>query len=182
LGTIASWVLKRKTHAVETDRRNVIEQIANEHHAMIKRIALSHESTPHLVEELVQDIYLAIWRALPSFRGEASLRTFVARIAMNRSITHVGRALKIPKSVELNEQIPTFELSPETQVIANDRRAALLSAVRSLPLRYREVAMLTLEGMEPKQIAEVLGITPNAVATRMSRAKDLIREVMRNNR
>jgi DNA-directed RNA polymerase specialized sigma24 family protein len=38
--------------------------------------------------------------------------------------------------------------------------------------------MLTLEGMEPKEIAEVLGITPSAVAIRMSRAKDLLRELM----
>jgi RNA polymerase sigma factor (sigma-70 family) len=137
---------------------------------MIRRIALSHESSPHLVEELVQDIYLAIWRALPSFRGAASLRTFVARIATNRAITHLGRRLKIPDPVELNEQIPAFGLSPESQAIANDRRAALISAVRSLPLPYRQTAMLTLEGMEPAEIAAVLGLTPNAVAIRMSRA------------
>ena len=48
---------------------------------MIKRIASSYERQAHLVEELVQDVYLAIWRALPSFRGDSSLRTFVARIA-----------------------------------------------------------------------------------------------------
>jgi len=164
------------------NRRKVIEQIANEHHAMIKRIALSHEFAPQLVEELVQDIYLAIWRALPSFRGDASLRTFVARIAMNRAITHVGRALKMPKSVELNEQMPAFDLSPESQAIANDRRTALILAVRSLPLSYRETATLTLEGMEPKEIADVLGITPNAVAIRLSRAKELIRELMGDKR
>jgi hypothetical protein len=52
----------------------LIEQIAAEYHAMIKRIALSHESSPPLVEELIQDIYLAIWRALPSFRGDAPTR------------------------------------------------------------------------------------------------------------
>jgi RNA polymerase sigma factor (sigma-70 family) len=164
------------------NRRKLIEQIADEHHAMIKRIALSHEFAPHLVEELVQDIYLAIWRALPSFRGDASLRTFVARIAMNRAITHVGRALKIPKSVELSEQIPAIDLSPESHAIANDRRAALISAVRSLPLPYRETAMLTLEGMDPKEIADVLGITPNAVAIRLSRAKEFIRELMGDKR
>jgi RNA polymerase sigma factor (sigma-70 family) len=182
LGTIELGQVVNGNTLVEMKRRKVIEQIANEHHAMIKRIALSHEFAPHLVEELVQDIYLAIWRALPSFRGDASLRTFVARIAMNRAITHVARALKVPKSVELNEQIPALDLTPESQAIANDRRTALISAVRSLPLTYRETAMLTLEGMEPKEIADVLGITPNAVAVRLSRAKDLIRELMENKR
>ena len=167
---------------MELNRRKVIEQIAREHHAMIKRIALSHEFAPHLVEELVQEIYLAIWRALPSFRADASLRTFVARIATNRAITHVGRAMKIPKSVELNEQIPAVDLSPENQAIANDRRAALILAVRSLPLTYREPATLTLEGMEPREIADVLGISPNAVAIRLSRAKDLLRQLMGDKR
>jgi RNA polymerase sigma-70 factor (ECF subfamily) len=75
-----------KGRLVETAPRKIIEQIANEHHSMIKQIALSHESSTHLVEELVQDIYLAIWKALPSFRGEASLWTFVARIATNRPL------------------------------------------------------------------------------------------------
>ena len=73
---------------------------------MITRIASSHEAEPHLAEDLVQDIYFAIWRALPSFRGDASLRTFVARIAANRAVTHVARAVKVPPSLELNERHP----------------------------------------------------------------------------
>jgi RNA polymerase sigma factor (sigma-70 family) len=160
----------------------LIDQIAAEYHAMIKRIALSHESSPPLVEELIQDIYLAIWRALPSFRGNASLRTFVARIATNRAVTHLGRALKIPKASGLDERIPARDASPEKQAIRNDRRQALRAAIRSLPLPYRQTALLTLEGMEPKEIAYVLGITPNAVAVRLSRAKDLLRELMEDKR
>jgi RNA polymerase sigma-70 factor (ECF subfamily) len=123
----------------------------------------------------VQDVYLAIWRALPSFRGDSSLRTFVARIATNRAVTHVARALKLPPSLELSEDIPAPGDNPEGQVIAIDRAARLTSAVRSLPLAYRQTATLTLEGLTTKEIADVLGITTNAVAIRMSRAKDLLR-------
>ncbi|MBV8844591.1 MAG: sigma-70 family RNA polymerase sigma factor [Bryobacterales bacterium] len=148
---------------------------------MIKRIALSHESNPHLVEELVQEIYLAIWKALPTFRGEASLRTFVARIATNRSVTHLAKNLNIPPSVELDEQIPAFSAGPESQAIANDRKAALVFAIRSLPLPYREAAMLALEGMTPREISDVLGITTNAVSIRLSRAKDLLRKYLGEN-
>jgi len=73
---------------------------------MIKRIASSYEAQTHLVEELVQEIYFAIWRALPSFREESSFRTFVARIATNRGATHVARALRSPPYLGLNEDIP----------------------------------------------------------------------------
>jgi DNA-directed RNA polymerase specialized sigma24 family protein len=64
----------------------VFDRIVQQQGAMIKRIASSYEAEPHLVEELVQDIYFAIWRALPSFRGNSQLRTFVARIATNRAL------------------------------------------------------------------------------------------------
>ena len=145
---------------------------------MIKRIASSYEAETHRVEELVQEIYFAIWRALPSFRGDSSLRTFVARIATNRAVTHVARALKMPPSLELTEDIPAPADNPESHVIRLDHRAKLMSAVRSLPLAYRQTALLTLEGLTPKEIADVLGISTNAVAIRMSRAKELLRELI----
>ena len=153
----------------------VFDRIVQEHGAMIKRIASSYEAEPHLVEELVQDIYLAVWRALPSFRGNSQLRTFVARIATNRAVTHVVRALKVPTLLELNEDIPAPGDSPESRVIALDEQSKLTSAVRRLPLSYRQTAMLTLEGLTPKEIADVLGITANAVSIRMARAKELLR-------
>ena len=67
-------------------------------------------------------------------------------------------------------------------MIALDRSARLASAVRSLPLAYRQTAMLALEGLTPKEIADVLGITTNAVAIRMSRAKELLRRLMGDQR
>jgi RNA polymerase sigma factor (sigma-70 family) len=156
----------------------VFERIVREHGAMIKRIASSYEADAHLGEELVQDIYFAIWRALPSFRGDSKLRTFVARIATNRAVTHVARALKLPPSLELSEHLPALSGDPESLAIMLDRRTKLTSAVRCLPLTYRQTAMLTLEGLTPREIADVLGITTNAVAIRMSRAKELLRRLI----
>ena len=149
---------------------------------MIQRIASSYEAEGRQVEDLVQDIYFAVWRALPSFRGDSSLRTFVARIAANRAVTHVARAVKMPPSLELSEHIPAPGENPESQAIASDRSARLAVSVRSLPLAYRQTAMLALEGLAPKEIADVLGITTNAVAIRMSREKELLRRLMGDQR
>jgi RNA polymerase sigma factor (sigma-70 family) len=153
-------------------------QIVNEHDRMIRRIASSYESKTHLAQELVQDIYLAIWRALPAYRGDAALRTFVARIATNRAVTHVARALRVPPSADLDDSIPAPGPGPEGQAMALDRGAKLLAAVRTLPLAFRQIALLTLEGLTPAEIAEVLGISTNAVAIRMTRAKALLRELI----
>jgi RNA polymerase sigma factor (sigma-70 family) len=156
----------------------VFAQIVREHDSMLRRIASSYEVRTHLAQELIQDIYFAIWRALPAYRGDAALRTFVARIATNRSLSHVARALKVPPFSQLDEDIPAPGIGPEGHAIALDQRAKLLTAVRILPLAYRQTALLTLEGLTPTEIADVLGISTNAVAIRISRAKCLLREMM----
>ena len=158
--------------------QQVFEQIVRDHHAMIRRIVASYEAKSAAVEDLVQDVYMAIWRALPAFRGESSVRTFVARIATNRAITHVARASRLPAAVELSEHLPSPDDDPERHAIALDRSARLASAVRALPLAYRQAATLALEGMTPKEIADVLGISTNAVAIRMTRAKERLRAQM----
>jgi RNA polymerase sigma-70 factor (ECF subfamily) len=154
------------------------EQVAQEHDAMIKRIAFTYEAAAPLAEELVQEIYFAIWKALPSFRGASSLRTFVARIATNRAVTHVARSARMPRTSELSEHLPAPGENPELHAIAVDRATRLTAAVRSLPLAYRQAALLTLEGLTTKEIADVLGLTTNAVAIRLSRAKTLLREIL----
>ena len=155
-----------------------LEQIVREHDPMIRRIAASYEFKSHLAQELVQEIYFAIWRALPVYRGEAALRTFVARIATNRAITHVARALKAPPVAQLHENLPAPGLGPEGHAIALEGREKLQAAVRILPLAYRQTALLALEGLTSSEIAEVLGISANAVSIRMSRAKDLLRKLI----
>lgn len=162
--------------SVKTEQ--TFDQVAREHGAMIKRIACSYEADAGLAEELVQEIHLAIWRALPAFRGAASLRTFAARIATNRAVTHVVRRARSPATLELGVDLAAPEDDPEKQAIASNRQVRLLAAVRSLPLAYRQVASLTLEGLSPKDIAESLGVTVNAVAVRMTRARDLLRQLM----
>lgn len=107
------------------------------------------------------------------------MRAFVARIATNRSVSHVKRAVKLPDREELSEQLPAPEGTPESQLVELDERARLLALVRSLPLAYRQTVMLTLEGLSGEEIAAVLGISANAVAIRMFRAKDLLRARLR---
>jgi RNA polymerase sigma-70 factor (ECF subfamily) len=155
--------------------RPAFDQIAQEHGAMIRRIASGYEADRHLADELVQDIFLAIWRALPAFRGASSLRTFVARIATNRAVTHVARAATRPASIELSDDLPSQGDTPEDQAIELNRHAHLMAAIRGLPLADRQVVTLTLEGLAPGEIADFLGMTANAVSIRLSRSKTLLR-------
>lgn len=155
-----------------------IERIAVDYGPLLKRIASAHEADARVAEELVQETLLAIWRALPTHRGDASLKTFVARIAINKAVDHVRRALRRTPAARLSLEEPDPHDGPEQQLMASDNRDRLLHAVQQLPLAYRQTALLTLEGLSGVEVARVLGISANAVAIRLLRAKSLLRTLL----
>lgn len=146
-------------------------ELLERYRAAIARLAGTYEANRADREDLVQDIWLAVWRALPRFRGDCSERTFVFRIAHNRAITHASR--RRPAAVTLDEalEVPDPEASTERSAHLQSEHERLLAAVRRLPLGRREVVLLTLEGLPQREIAEVLGITDVNVAVRLGRAR-----------
>jgi RNA polymerase sigma-70 factor (ECF subfamily) len=158
---------------------NRFEDIARQHAPLIRRIARSYESNTARAEELVQEIHVALWQALPRFRGEASLRTFVARIAHNRAISHVAREAREPRSVALDETLHAADPTPEQQVTRQDLKTKLEAAVQRLPVSLKVAATLALEGFTPEEVAEVLGIGVSAASVRLHRAKEQLKDMMK---
>ena len=157
-------------------RDDTFAALIQTHAAMIARIARSYEADPGRAEDLVQEIHLAVWRALPRFGGEAGLRTYVARIAHNRAITHVAREVRRPAASGLDEDLPASGPSPEDITVERDALRRLEDAVRRLPIGQRVVATLALEGFTPEEVASVLGITSGAASVRLHRAQTQLRE------
>ena len=152
--------------------------IARDHGAMIARIARSYEANAARAEELVQEIFLAVWQALPNFRGEANIRSFIARIAHNRAISHVAREVRAPRAVPLDEAMPSLAPTPEDDAAASNARAKLEAAVQHLPLNQKMVVSLALEGFSPEEVADVLGITASAASVRLHRAKTALEQML----
>jgi RNA polymerase sigma-70 factor (ECF subfamily) len=154
------------------------DEIVAEHLTMIRRISTAYEADPAAREDLVQDILCAVWRALPRFRGEGGLRGFIARIATNRAVTHVQRALRVPGATGLTNDLPASECGPEAHAIASDDKDRFSRALRALPIGLKEPALLALEGLTQQEIGGALGISANAVAIRMTRAKSQLRKLL----
>lgn len=152
--------------------------MVSEHGALIRRIARSYEANRALVDEMVQEILLALWEALPRFRGDSELRTFVVKIAHNRAITHVSKEARRPRSVELDERLPDPETTPDEAAEQDEARGRLERAVAQLPLGQRLVVTLALEGFSPDEIAQVLGIQMSAASVRLHRAKTSLQQLL----
>lgn len=157
------------------------DRILREHGATIARLAYSYEAVASIREELMQEIALAIWQALPHFRGECSERTFVFRIAHNRGLTHVWRRRPPQQSLDELEEIDEPadpRPHPEEQAVRTSQRARLMLAIQSLPVTHKQMIVLMLEGLSHAEMGEVLGITENNVAVRLTRARKALKDVM----
>lgn len=164
--------------AGDAGQKRLFAEVTGTCTGLISRVALSFENDPALRRELIQDILLAIWLALPAFRGEASLKTFVASIAQKRSISHVTRRAREPRQVALPPDLPSAALAPDEIALRNDQRKQLVDAIQLLPIPQREAIVLCLEGFSYAEVAEVLGISINAATLRCQRAKMALKSMM----
>jgi RNA polymerase sigma-70 factor (ECF subfamily) len=149
---------------------------------LITRIALSYEADPALRRELIQDVLLAIWLALPSWRGAASLKTFAASIAQKRCISHVVKRTREPRQVELSHDIASSSPAPDELALRNEQKRRLTAAIQHLPIPQREAIVLCLEGFSYLEVAEILGITANAAMLRCQRAKSALKSMLERRR
>jgi RNA polymerase sigma factor (sigma-70 family) len=170
----------------ETLPRAVLDQIFDRLLAAngpaLARLAGSYTNTSSDRDDLLQEIAMAIWQALPRFRGECSERTFLFRIAHNRAIAYLVRTRAqlpgVPDEVEVHDPAP----DPESGLAREEQNERLRTAVHRLPVAYRQVITLALEGLDYGEISEVLGISEGNVGARLTRARQMLRESLENRR
>jgi len=142
----------------------------------LARLAASYTNSATDRDDLVQEIALAVWQALPRFRGECSERTFLFRIAHNRAISHLARTRSQMPAYDDEIEVRDPAPDPESGLAREQSAARLQDAIHRLPLAYRQVITLTLEGLGYAEIAEVLGISESNVGARLTRARQILRK------
>jgi RNA polymerase sigma factor (sigma-70 family) len=142
------------------------------------RLAASYTDTSSDRDDLLQEIAIALWQALERFRGECSERTFLFRIAHNRGIAFLARKrAHMPDGIdgiEVHDPAP----DPEAELVQEQTAQRLTAAIRRLPIGYRQAITLMLEGLGYGEIAEVLGISESNVGARLTRARQMLRELL----
>jgi RNA polymerase sigma factor (sigma-70 family) len=177
--------LTESSHPMEKRTRETTEhrfdRIMREYGPALSRLTFGYETVASVQEELMQEIALAIWQALPHFREDCSERTFVYRIGHNRGLTHAYRR---PAAHESIDDLPHQNLvdpkpPPDQEIATVHQRDRLRIAIQGLPLAYRQAVMLLLEDLSHAEIAAVLGITEGNVAVRLNRARTALKEALR---
>lgn len=125
--------------------------------------------------DLTQETFLSAHQALPRWRPEARLSTWLLRIARNLALDQLRRMQRV-QFVALDEalagQLPADGPTPEAALHARQRIAALEGALARLSVEHREIVLLRdIEGLSYEEIAEVLGIGLGTVKSRIARAR-----------
>jgi RNA polymerase sigma-70 factor (ECF subfamily) len=142
----------------------------------------------HLAEELAQEVFLRVYRARATYNAEAKFSTWLYRIASNLSVNYIRdtKHERPEMSVSLDEpdeetgttlDLADKSLNAEQDLLRRERLAAIKRHVQALPERQRNaVLMHKYQGMDYRQIADVLNISESATKSLLFRAYETLRE------
>ncbi len=157
------------------------EQLFNkavrDNQAAVYRICLAYLYDRSHAADLYQEVMLQVWKSMPRFRGDASINTWIYRIAVNTAITYNAQ-YKRNSYTALPDMggIPDSGMGEKLQQeVALNK---LSQAISKLEEHDRLLVSLMLEGMSYKEIAEITGSNTNNIGVRISRIKNRLMKLM----
>jgi RNA polymerase sigma-70 factor, ECF subfamily len=148
------------------------------HGAALVRLARAYERDEDKRRDLEQDIHLALWRSFAAFDGRCSVRTWVYRVAHNVAASHAsGEQRRRVRQTDLSaaDAVAAHE-NPERDTADKQSLDRLMALIRSLAPLDRQIMILYLEDIDAADTADILGLSPGAIATRIHRLKTLLAE------
>lgn len=166
--------------------------LLDKYHKKIFNVLLRMVGDFHEAADLTQDVFVQAYRALPSFRGDSKIYTWLYRIAINRGknrMKQIARgnsvvtgSLDDPIDAEegLTRDVPDHSAVPERMLERRELQVVVSEEINNLPPDFRLVVILRdIEGLSYRDMAEVIGISLEAVKSRLFRARSQLRERLR---
>ena len=160
-----------------------IRAIIRAHNRRLYRVARSIVRDDTEAEDVLQEAYLRAFSALADFRGQSSLSTWLTRIVFNEALQRRRRRVDLPTEQaglrqKMQSQVIPFPyagnrtVDPESMTVQREVISLIERAIDELPEDFRTVLVArAIEDMSIEETAELLGIKPETVKTRLHRAR-----------
>ena len=161
-----------------TEANNLIEQEflsgIHEYERVIYKVCYLYATPNAPLNDLYQDVILNLWKAFPKFRKECKISTWIYRIDLNTCISFYRKEKNVPEIVSLTGEI---DRTVETHDPLNEMLRQLYRMINQLGQLDKSIILLYLEDKSYEEIAEITGLTVTNVATKLSRIKDKLKRM-----
>lgn len=179
--TVETQFIERLRARETTAFDRLVEERSGEVYALLYRLTEDAEEA----RDLTQETFLRVFQSIDRFRGDADLKTWIYRIAINqaRNRWRFWRRRRRDSTVSLDAQdsqdaqrlgsrLQSGAINPEQETLAHEREAVLRQALRTLGRSYRETVILRdVEGLSYEEIAATLSISIGTVKSRLARGR-----------
>jgi len=193
--TVDGDIELRLVERLQAGDATALEGLMERYSARLYRLAFSITRNARDAEEVLQDVFLTVFRKIGSFEQRAKLGTWLYRVTTNTALNK-RRGLAATVEVALDDLLPTYlddghragdrsflltdwSETPEEELLAGEGRAALDRALAMLPDGYRAVLVLRdVDGLSTEEAADALGESVSSVKSRLHRARMALREII----
>ena len=158
--------------ATLAEAQEIVLSLFDAHRVGVHRYVRALGVTDRDGDDVVQEVFLALFDHVARGRDRSNLRGWVFRVAHNLALRHrarEGRRRRLLAQIEPRSRFDSAS-TPEDRYATGERQARLLAVVDSLPARDRRCLQLRAEGLRYREIARVLGISLGSVANTLARA------------
>ena len=169
-----------------------LKQLLDRHEARLFRLAMRFVRDENDAREILQDVFVTAWRKLPGFEGRAQIGSWLYRVTANASLMFLRARSRRPTFTFSNilpeeiaaeaansnhESCPSGPSGPDEHLAFWELRREIENAVEKLPAMLRQVFLAReIEGHSTSQAARSLGVSEQAIKTRLHRARAVLRE------
>jgi len=175
--------------ALQNRQQDAFRLLVDEYKDRMYNTVLGFVQNAEDAEDLVQEVFIKVYDSIGQYRGEASLGTWMYRIAVTKSLDFIRKKNRKKRAAmlfvwigasEKNDEYPTEFNHPGVLAENKEQAAILFKAVAQLPENQKTAFVLQkVEGLNVQQIASVMKSTESAVESLLSRAKSNLKKLLR---
>jgi RNA polymerase sigma-70 factor (ECF subfamily) len=144
---------------------------------IIIKICRAYTDSQEDFEDYYQEVCLQIWKSKDKFRGEAKWSTWIYRLSLNICLTLIKKK-KRTRQYYSTDTINQNEDAEDNATFSDEDLSYLYEAIKQLSEIDRAVILLYLEEKPNKEIAEIIGTTPNNIGVRVNRIKERLKKIL----